>query len=51
MTQTLATIAAEYGIDTTTARLRCEGLYTDHLGDSTALKDREASLIRAAVAR
>lgn len=51
MTQTLANIAAEYGIDTTTARLRCEGLYTDHLGNNTPLKDREASLIRAAVAR
>ena len=48
---TLADIAAEFGIDTTTLRIRCEGLYMDHLGNSTPLKDREASLIRAAVSR
>lgn len=35
MTQTLTTIAAEFGIDTTTARIRCEGLSLDHLGNNT----------------
>jgi hypothetical protein len=48
---TLADIAAELGIDTTTARVRCEGLTLDHVGNNSPLSDADASLIRASVAR
>lgn len=46
---TLASLAAEHGIDLTTARLRCDGLTMDHVGSGSPLSPGDASLIRAAL--
>lgn len=51
MSDTLASIAAEFGIDTTTARIRCEGFSLDHVSADSYLSDADASLIRACIAR
>lgn len=48
-TVTIATIASEAGVSVTTARLRCDSLTTDHVGNHTPLSPADASMIRAAV--
>lgn len=48
---TIASIADAHGVDVTTARLRCEGLTIDHVGNNAQLTEAAASLIAAAVAR
>jgi hypothetical protein len=50
-TETLATIAAEYGIDTTTARIRMEGFTADHIGNGSPLSAADASLVRSLIGR
>ena len=50
-TETLATIADDFGVSLTTARHRMEGFTADHIGNGSPLSAADASLVRSLVGR